>query len=451
MEKAPRADLFWVSRALTLTISMVVAGAVFMLAWDASCKAIDRTIRGQASMLVGLVRTRLEAVMAEKDNWEREGLGSRISEELQPFNSLDSIGELLVLDVRGNRVASLRGKHTETLRTLADSLGVLVGRTSVQLSVPLESGKWVAAGAPLEPRDRPEGAVIVLYDKSPQLRQLRSLLLRIGVIVAVATVVVNVAGALVAAVLEHRRVVGLRRAEKEHREGALRDFARILVHELNNPLNSVAMAIQLQQRLVAHSPLGDAAKAELEENFQVASSELDRAKRILESFSRYSDPLMLDLSDGVELTQIVSNSLRMLDAKLREKGIEVKTEFSAPVHGRFDAGWLSQTVDNLVRNAIDAMPDGGTLCVRVQRDADAAVISVEDTGVGIEPDMLERIFEPYYSTKETGLGLGLAVSRRVAEAHGGTIAAFSTPGEGSRFVVRLPIRRGRVAQSEKIR
>ena len=103
-----------------------------------------------------------------------------------------------------------------------------------------------------------------------------------------------------------------------------------------------------------------------------------------------------------------------------------------------DASQLQQVLVNLVLNALDAMPTGGTLTVRVRQVAGWVELEVADTGSGIVRDVLPKLFQPFVSSKETGLGLGLVISRRIVEDHGGTIDAANRPEGGATFFVRLP-------------
>src|SRR5207244_6450745 len=103
-----------------------------------------------------------------------------------------------------------------------------------------------------------------------------------------------------------------------------------------------------------------------------------------------------------------------------------------------DAGQLRQVVVNLLLNALDAMPAGGTLEVEARRDESRAQFAITDTGTGIAPDLVPRLFEPFATGKETGLGLGLVVSKRIVEDHGGTVREFNRPDGGPTFVVQLP-------------
>ena len=108
-----------------------------------------------------------------------------------------------------------------------------------------------------------------------------------------------------------------------------------------------------------------------------------------------------------------------------------------------DRQQLRMAFDNLLRNAVEAMPEGGTLTVNVRRADDWAEVSVADTGQGISPENMPRLFEPLFTTKPGGVGFGLALAKNVVENHGGKIEAKSEPGRGAVFTVRLPVRLGK--------
>ncbi len=97
-------------------------------------------------------------------------------------------------------------------------------------------------------------------------------------------------------------------------------------------------------------------------------------------------------------------------------------------------------IDNIIRNAVEAMPAGGTLTVHLRQENARAELSIEDTGPGILPENLSRLFEPLFTTKEGGVGFGLALAKTVVERHNGSIEATSEPGKGARFTIRLPLK-----------
>jgi two-component system sensor histidine kinase HydH len=144
---------------------------------------------------------------------------------------------------------------------------------------------------------------------------------------------------------------------------------------------------------------------------------------------------------------VVQESFALLGGRAGKQGVQLVFRPPAePVLVEADAGQLQQLIVNLSLNALDAMPQGGTLEVLLQRTAGGeAELRVQDSGPGVPAEMLPRLFEPFVSTKETGLGLGLVVSRRIAEGHGGTLQAANRPGGGACFTLRLPLARAAAA------
>jgi signal transduction histidine kinase len=123
----------------------------------------------------------------------------------------------------------------------------------------------------------------------------------------------------------------------------------------------------------------------------------------------------------------------------RERSIALKTEIAAyPLMVSADAELLHRALSNLILNAIDAMPDGGTLTAVAVRRSDVVYIRIADTGTGLTPEECQRLFTPYYTTKQHGTGLGLAIVQSVVADHHGTIMVESTQGSGAAFVIELP-------------
>jgi signal transduction histidine kinase len=137
---------------------------------------------------------------------------------------------------------------------------------------------------------------------------------------------------------------------------------------------------------------------------------------------------------------VAAQALDVLGGRARKQGVALKfTPPPVPILVEADAGLLQQLLVNLGLNALDVMPEGGTLEIALGAGLDgSAELRVLDTGPGIAPEMLPRLFEPFVSTKETGLGLGLVVSRRIAESHQGSLQAGNRPGSGACFTLRLP-------------
>ncbi|PJB32559.1 MAG: hypothetical protein CO109_03895, partial [Deltaproteobacteria bacterium CG_4_9_14_3_um_filter_65_9] len=142
---------------------------------------------------------------------------------------------------------------------------------------------------------------------------------------------------------------------------------------------------------------------------------------------------------AVRIPELAAGVLRMAEERLRAQSISCRTEFGDAGEIHADPDMLRRVLLNLVGNAVDAMPSGGTLTVSARSRPDGRIsVVVEDTGTGIPAEERERIFEPYFTTKTSGLGLGLFLTKKIVDAHGGEIFVDSTPGKGTRIEVALP-------------
>ena len=168
------------------------------------------------------------------------------------------------------------------------------------------------------------------------------------------------------------------------------------------------------------------------------SREIDRLTEVTEHYLRMARMPTLQLQPE-DVNELLGNVLDFSREELERAGVTLERALdeSAP-RALLDEGQLRQVFLNLLRNSREAMPGGGRLKVRSRAENGAVEVVFEDTGRGMTPDVKERVFEPFFSTKEGGTGLGLAVSRQIVQAHGGSIRCESSPGQGTTFVVRLP-------------
>jgi signal transduction histidine kinase len=220
------------------------------------------------------------------------------------------------------------------------------------------------------------------------------------------------------------------RSERLYSIGRL---AATIAHEVNNPLQVVRTRLELaMEGMDAGEPVG-------QEELQIANREIVRVAQILQGLSNLLRPTE-ETESLVAVNDAVQEVLTLMDKQLRRQGVTVVmdlTPTSPQVLGR--GNQLKQVFLNLVLNALEAMPRGGKLHVATALPfSDEALISFSDTGPGIPPARLAQIFEPFYTTKAQGLGLGLAVCLTIVEAHGGRISAQSEEGQGTCFQIRLP-------------
>jgi signal transduction histidine kinase len=222
-----------------------------------------------------------------------------------------------------------------------------------------------------------------------------------------------------------------------------------VAHEINNPLSAIAMAAEsLEGRIFAHLGVLDPADAQVVMQYlRMIQDESFRCKQITErllDFSRGRDAVR----ESTDLAQTVSEVVAMVQflSKYREKKIEFSSP--GPCYASVNGPEIKQVVLNLVANGLDAVDRGGTLRITLLQQTDQLVFEFTDDGCGMTADVIENLFEPFFTSKQTGqgTGLGLSISHRIISQHGGTISAASPgPGQGSTFSVRLP----RQAQADR--
>jgi two-component system, NtrC family, nitrogen regulation sensor histidine kinase NtrY len=222
------------------------------------------------------------------------------------------------------------------------------------------------------------------------------------------------------------------------RVAAWRELARRLAHELKNPLFPLQITIENLQRS------RDATPEQFDEVFRESTStllaELGHLKTIIGRFSDFAKMPAPQL-ESVDVNQLAREVIQLFEAQLQAPGrpsIETKLQLGADA-GQVpaDADQLRRALRNLILNALDAMPQGGTLTIRTARHDNKAALEVSDTGEGLTPEECDRLFTPYYTTKQHGTGLGLAIVQSVVSDHKGTITVHSEPGKGTTFRIEL--------------
>jgi len=228
-----------------------------------------------------------------------------------------------------------------------------------------------------------------------------------------------------------------RRRAKDERLIALGNLAAGVAHEIRNPLNTIALTCRYLERLIAQGAHAPALRAEAHANFEVVASELGRLTRTIDNVVLLAKPTDLDLAP-CDLEALLDQTLALFAREFGEARVQLRRDHAGPLPVRCDADRLGQVFANIIRNSVQAMRDGGTLAVTTERANGTARVAFADTGPGIPPADLPRIFEPYFTTKRSGLGLGLALSLRIVEAHGGSLSVANQPSGGALVTVELP-------------
>ena len=214
------------------------------------------------------------------------------------------------------------------------------------------------------------------------------------------------------------------------------EMARIIAHEIKNPLTPIRLSTEHLREVYQRAP------EQLDRVFERCTvnilTQVEELRTIASEFSTYSAILHIDPKPG-DLTSAIAELVEGYQAAPPE-GVSVELETNGPIPARFDAKLLGRAVRNLLENALRASAGGGRVTVRVERQDGHARIAVLDEGPGVRPENLPRIFDPYFSTHDTGTGLGLPIARRVAEEHGGSITARNRSARGLEVVITLPVR-----------
>ena len=209
-----------------------------------------------------------------------------------------------------------------------------------------------------------------------------------------------------------------------------------LAHEIRNPLSSLDIHVQLLEEDLAAvaAPL----REQLTPRLEIIHGELHRLKTIVENFLRLTRPSALDL-EPVELAKVVRHVCELLRPEAAAREIEIAAEVQDDLPALMaDPVRLTQALLNLVINALQAVGRKGRIEVKVNRDAPNLYVRVRDNGPGIPPDKLASIFEPYFTTKPEGNGMGLWIAQQIVTAHGGSLRAQNASAGGAAFTVILP-------------
>lgn len=239
--------------------------------------------------------------------------------------------------------------------------------------------------------------------------------------------------------LREERALEEKLREVEHLSG-IAQLAGGVAHEIRNPLNFISLSIDhLKEK---YRPVEAIERDKFESLINSIKHEIQRLNRLVGDFLDYGKPLRLTLQE-VNIGSLIDDVIILVRAKAERDDIKIHLQFGEVPKLNLDPELIKTCIFNVILNAFQAMPAGGDLTVSTKASDSTAFIIIEDTGIGVSRENLPKLFDPFYSTKSTGLGLGLAMTKRVSEEHGGKVDFQSIEGKGSTVIISLPIRQDR--------
>ncbi len=367
-----------------------------------------------------------ESLLKYRELWSASGVREKSRQEAVTLLRTETLPAVQALrNYNGDQIQTSEIEHRSTLRHMAWGLVIVGGLGSI-------------------------GGVLLGYGLARSLRQnLQQLLVRVqgasemlSQELPVAELIKETAPGMEDAsqglVKQVEQVVSkLQQREREVRRAeqlaAVGQLAAGMAHEIRNPLTSIKLLVQTTRRDPSFGSLTS-------EDLHLMETEIRRIEDSLQTFLDFARPPKLERTT-CNVSEIAQEALQLIRGKADQKRITIRSKVpDAPVIAELDRPQLRQVFVNLGLNAIDAMAQGGTLQVVIEIKPDQQVeCTITDTGPGIAPEILPHLFTPFVTGKETGLGLGLVVSRRIVEEHRGTLHGANKPDGGAQFIIRLPL------------
>lgn len=221
------------------------------------------------------------------------------------------------------------------------------------------------------------------------------------------------------------------RVRIKDRMAALGEMAAGMAHEIRNPLSAIKGAVQLLN--------SNTISANVKELSSILIKECNRLNRLIESFLNYAKPPPFNLI-VMDLRSLIQEEIkRLYQYKILNNNIELKMESEeGKCYAMIDVEQFNQAIQNIIKNAVQAMPNGGSLKIAIRKDNNSWLVEFADSGIGIEPHRLKKIFDPFQHSTTGGTGLGMAIIYRIIKEHNGTVEVKSEVGRGTRIIIKLP-------------
>tara|TARA_B100000579_G_scaffold352372_2_gene306738 strand:- start:806 stop:1981 length:1176 start_codon:yes stop_codon:yes gene_type:complete len=238
-----------------------------------------------------------------------------------------------------------------------------------------------------------------------------------------------------------RDITESRKGEEEkiesERIGALTMLAAGVAHEIGNPLNSINIHLQLLERKLKKA-VPDLYEAELRDLVETSTDEVKRLDHIVDQFLKAIRPSKPQL-EPTDVNELLKESMRFLEPEIKDRGLNLTLELRSALPAlEIDPDQIKQAFYNIVKNATQATTEGGMITIKTDLTDSHILVTFNDTGEGISAENLSNVFQPYFTTKKSGTGLGLLIIRRIVREHGGDIKISSELGSGTSLCLSLP-------------
>lgn len=407
---------------------------------------IDLFGRSEKAGRSGVVALRRSAgsgtIIIALDDDALQWWGMRIAMQKAVDEAAQTPGVVFVTVLDGwGAVLGARGEQPASQEMTSQEKELLAGSVAVTArGVRLGEKEHLMVMAPLSLEGRPAGVVRVGFerDRMDQIleRNRHFLFLSMGFIVLAGLFslwfVFQNQKRHLARIEEMRK-----RLEQSERLSSLGQLAAGVAHEIRNPLNAISMASQRLQR--EYLPCEEDKGQEFSRLTGVIRDEIRRLNVIIEDFLTFSRSRRLELRE-FSLTEVIQKLARLMGEEARARGITLTVKSAQDtLMVPMDVDKLQQALINIVKNAMESIDGAGSIDIVMEKQpGDRAVVRITDTGSGLAPAEIEKIFDPDYTTKEKGLGLGLPIAYEIIRGHGGTIGIQSSPGRGTTFDISLP-------------
>lgn len=390
---------------------------------------------------LGVIARRLDAMTSETGKPEPE---TERTDEFGAVNTrIDRLGRQMH-DVR-EIFSALKENLDQLMSTLQDGL-ILFTRDGRIVLVSASAERFIG-----RPRGEMLGRMVEeVFDDSNRLGRIvldafalrqevpsREIELERGRRVQLALDFISERGVPIGALLTVRDAESVRRIENEielsRRLAAIGRLTSGVAHEVKNPINAIVIHLEiLRERMLQLDP-------ETRRHMDIINSEIHRLDRVVKTLVDFSRPVELKLC-ALDLRSLAAEVVALAAPEARSHNVEIVHDFGQqPLPIRVDTDLMKQAVLNVVINGVQAMPDGGTLTLRAFATSQAAVLEVHDTGAGVSPEIRDKIFNLYFTTKKSGSGIGLALTFRAMQLHNGVLDLDSEARQGTTFRFMLPL------------